>query len=60
MEIYLNLCISFQDDFEYRKRINVLNEIKNNKANNCLNTGTLFILDVDNLENTSFNRFMGL
>jgi len=51
-------AFSFQDDFEYRKRINVLNEIKNNKANNCLNTGALFILDVDNVENTSFNRFM--
>ena len=49
---------SFQDDFEYRKRMSVFNEIKNIKANNCLNTGALFILDIDNVENTGFNRYM--
>ena len=49
---------SFQDDFEYRKRMSVFNEIKNIKANNCLNTGALFILDIDNVENIGFNRYM--
>ena len=45
-----------QTPTEFIKEMSILNEIKNNNVNNCFDEGTIFILDIHNIENYSFNR----
>ena len=47
-----------EDNEQKIKKMSVFNQIKNKNANNCLDRGTLFILDFDNKKNTAFNRTM--
>ena len=39
-----------QTPTEFIKEMSILNEIKNNNVNNCLDEGTIFILDIHNIE----------
>ena len=53
IKVYKN---SEQYRVEYNKEMNVLNEIKDKNVKNCLNKGTIFILDKDVRKNINFNR----